>query len=203
MKRVLTLICILITAFAFSGCGDKGKFTGNWSADIDMTQYITDVLKSEAETADFVKINSFMLYADYEFKKDGTYLITSNISACEDAFEKLKEDYSNCLLKAYEASYNEIGLTITQEELLQEVSKKVDEVFTESFVENIIYGIETEGKYKVKGGKLYCSDSVDIETEENNYQTYEIVNDSEIKLLKTDVGQNFKEITYQIILSKK
>jgi len=79
----------------------------------------------------------------------------------------------------------------------------VEEAFGDAMLNEMISEFETEGKYKVEDGKLYMSEDLDSEIDEEVYETYEFSGD-EFKLLESfgdEDAEEFKDL-YPIVFKK-
>ena len=101
------------------------------------------------------------------------------------------------------------GLNMSIDELLTLSGTTMDALSEElinqikSSSDTMVKDMELEGKFEVKDGKLYNNDNKDEAINEQEYETYEFVNDNELKLLEGfgEDNEEAKEL-YPVTLKK-
>ena len=180
-KRIALLLSfVLVLSLALCACGGSKKETpttivGTWKTDIDMT----DMLNAEMEAAgmgEFIKLDSFELVLLMTFNEDGTGSMTVD----EKALEKSMEDLADSMSKGMEDYFASMGLNL--DELLaaegMSMDDFVDEMMAEFSTEDMTAEFTTEFSYKTDGDKLFLSDDLDAEFDEEEYNTYKLKGDT-------------------------
>ena len=188
MALVLALAMLLVLA---TGCGDQDTFVGSWSATLDMADQLNKTLAAgDPETAEYIQLDDVTLTIAYTFNKDGTYSMKLDEDSIDEAYESIKESLSKGM-ETYlvEAVKQQNGLTMAIGEILAQMGvSSMDElingVMSKADFTSALGDFSSEGKYEVKDGKLYTSDSLDTAISETEYETYEILSDTQIKLIK-------------------
>jgi len=191
----------------------KDALPGTWSANLDFTEMLKKEVGSE-EQALFDGIK-FELVFNFTFNEDGTYSLTVD----EDAFDKTKSDMIDALAK------NVIPILKSTEESLKDMSdeeviayyeqlsgEKWDDFIAEFKQEmddeldaaDLASDINTSGKYKVDGDKLYLSDDVTAEPDESEYlviklnsnTSFSITEIHEDSVLEEEVTEMFKNAEF-------
>ncbi len=205
MKKLISLclcaVLLLSMCLTFSGCAptDAERFQGKWEIQLDMARAMQKSIES-ADSEDGEEIMKFCDFKDLpikmvmEFKEDGTYASTVDEASLEATLEKIS-DIIIAGLEAYFADQiKQAGLNMTVEQLLQMSGTSLD-VLAEEFDKEIKKALDEEklemnsvGTYKVEDGKLYTSDDLETEIDMSEYMTYEIVDDTQIKLVESVCG---------------
>ena len=194
MKKCLSIILCAVLVFSmsvlFTGCGasEQDKFIGTWETELDMTDYLNDAITEEDEDmGEYIKFKDFSLVVQIEFKDDATYEMSVDKKAAEKAIEALREDFEKGIIEYFEAYLEEAGVDMTVEEALEEsgmsIEDLMDEALGDELLDEITSGFESEGNFSVEDGKLFMSDDLDSDIDEDEYETYEISEDK-LKLIK-------------------
>ncbi|MBQ9994274.1 MAG: hypothetical protein IJP17_06140, partial [Clostridia bacterium] len=168
---------------------DTQKFYGTWSGELDVTDYMNESLAEGAgEMADYLKVNEFTFVYMITFNEDGTYSTAVDEEALTVTMDNLKADLVAGVSKFYEDTAAQYDVTLEEfleaaEMTTDDIVALVDESFPESMFTEMVEGFVSEGNFKVKEGKLFCSAGLEYNVDENVYETYEI---SENQLVLTD-----------------
>lgn len=210
MKRTVSIVMSLLLAVtmvvALAGCGsDKEKIVGKWETSLDMGTMINESIKSDpdaAEMAGDMTFNPVDVKVIFEFKDDGTYTFACDEESSKSAFESIKNDFKSNMEKYISdmLADDESGMSV--DEAMDMMGINMDELIDQMDVESMVGELEQTGKYKLEDGKLYMTTG-DGNFDENSYDTYEFVSNSELKLLDT-VGEDseFAKSMYPITLKK-
>lgn len=210
MKKKINIILSMIMIFTMvilAGCsGSKGaQIIGSWETTIDATEIMKQAVSDE-EMSEYIDFGDCNLKMVYTFNEDGTYKATPDEAATKETFSNMKETYINGITKYFEAQIAKSSLSVSVEELMAESGTSIDELAEKALgdeaVKNLIDSSTVEGKYEVKDGKLYTTESMDEDIDENKYETYEMSKD-ELKILESigdDNGEN--GIDYPIIFNR-
>ena len=198
VKRIAALLLALVMVFALCACSDIGSgkdknkddkvekvekktdaelIVGTWEATVDMGDYLNAEMAGEpgmAAYAEYFDFSGVELTVNYEFDKDGDYVLT--ISMNKELLEKV---FRNALQKVLEEAAAAEGYTL--EELAAEegmtVEELLDAVMEEGFDAEDFFDDEAErGSYEIKDGKLYIFDRGD-ELDEDDYFEYKLKGD--------------------------
>lgn len=194
---ILSIIMVLTMIAALSGCSgskEQEKFLGTWRGDLDMTDYINQVVSQDEEMAEYLKVSNFALVMEMTFNKDGTYKATVDENAAKEALEVLQKDYADGIYRYFEDYIAEAGIDMSVDEVISAAGVNIDELVKESFGEEsfsaMISEASSEGKYEVKDGKLYMSDGLDAAINKNSYETYELSGEVLTILASSDPDNN-------------
>lgn len=204
---VLCIAMIFTMLVTLSGCGAKEseKFVGTWETDIDMTQAINEGFAEDAETADYLKVDSFKISMVFAFNEDGTYKIDINEEAFNNAYNGLVQSFRDGMKAYLEAAAKKEGLNVSADEMLKISGTTMDAIVNEALDKGTLLEsfneMKGEGTFEVKDGSLNLTDK---QTNEVSSESYEFVSDSELKLVKPENSDDKDlDAIYPLILKKK
>ena len=190
MKKILSLtLTALLLAALLAGCGGAGGgaaeekgITGSWAADVDMTEYLNEMLSEDEEIGQFLTLDNFTIKLLAEFKEDGTYTMAGDPESAQAAMDSLKEQLKGALTDYLQAMIDESGMDTTVEELLTEAEMTMDDLMAEMdeaySAEDLVGDLNAEGKYLFEDGKLALSDSLDEEADIAEYEAATLEGDT-------------------------
>ena len=190
MKKILSLtLTALLLAALLAGCGGAGGgaaeekgITGSWAADVDMTEYLNEMLSEDEEIGQFLTLDNFTIKLLAEFKEDGTYTMAGDPESAQAAMDSLKEQLKGALTDYLQAMIDESGMDTTVEELLTEADMTMDDLMAEMdeaySAEDLVGDLNPEGKYLFEDGKLALSDSLDEEADIAEYEAATLEGDT-------------------------
>ena len=122
MKKILSLtLTALLLAALLAGCGGAGGgaaeekgITGSWAADVDMTEYLNEMLSEDEEIGQFLTLDNFTIKLLAEFKEDGTYTMAGDPESAQAAEENI-EGFCNNLSRCH-AGIHEINILCQRSE---------------------------------------------------------------------------------------
>ena len=201
MKKCLSIaLClglVFTMLFMFTGCNEQKKFVGKWESEIDMTDFINEGMGLDDEMAEYVAIEDFEIVMQLIFNRDGTYKRTVDENSLEDTLEDAKEDLKDGMMDYFKAYLKESGLNMTVDELLEASEVDLDELVEEALgkkvMDEMVDSMTDEGNFEVKDGKLFMSDGLDYEIDEEVYETYEL-NGDELKLIEAVGGDDDEDL---------
>ena len=201
MKKCLSIaLClglVFTMLFMFTGCNEQKKFVGKWESEIDMTDFINEGMGLDDEMAEYVAIEDFEIVMQLIFNSDGTYKRTVDENSLEDTLEDAKEDLKDGMMDYFKAYLKESGLNMTVDELLEASEVDLDELVEEALgkkvMDEMVDSMTDEGNFEVKDGKLFMSDGLDYEIDEEVYETYEL-NGDELKLIEAVGGDDDEDL---------
>lgn len=198
MKRtrfalLITLVAVMLFTLAGCGAGDEAKFVGSWSTTIEMLPALEAGMKEGAaedpESADMLKyfeFSSFEITYKYTFTEDGTFKGEVDTDALAIQIENLEKEARAGFEKMIQEQIDANNLDMTVEEFAKEADIDIDaaasDMFTAEMVEDLVSGMNTEGNFEAREGKLYCSAGLEYGIDEAVYNTYEIT-DTELIIL--------------------
>lgn len=192
----LCAVLLLGLCLSFSGCTptDAERFQGKWEIRVDMARIIAEsATASGGEDANammkFFDFKDLLLKMTMEFKEDGTYACTVDEASLDAMLDKVSDIMVAGLEDYFADQIRQAGLSMTVDELLklsgtslealaEELDKEMKKAMDEEKLE-----MNSAGTYKVEEGKLYTSDDLEAQIDPAEYMTYEIVSDTQIKLL--------------------
>lgn len=192
-KRKSIIYCIsvvmVLVMTLLAGCGSKGgTLLGSWESDIDIADSIKQSMEQTdgemakdavtEEMLEYINIDSCYIKLIYTFNDDGTYKSYVDEEKAKESIESVKDNVASGIRKYLEDYIKSSGLSISVDELLEQSGISIDELVNEAFgdenIQSIIDSAASEGKYEARDGKLYMSESLDEEIDENKYETYEL-----------------------------
>lgn len=200
MKKIIALLLAFAMVFALAGCGEKEpEILGTYETRFDIHDILVEMIDGEdvfegLAFADY--IGSVELVLVSEFKEDGTYYQSVDKTSVENALEEVKAATialcRDMVYLIFVEALAEEGVEIgSMEELESFMGMSFDEACEEIMgvnlnsyaaelfdsaitVDMLMEDTETEGNYKAENGKIYLSDGLDVDYDENCYETYTV-----------------------------
>lgn len=208
---IMSMLLVVTMMTALAGCGsDTDRIVGKWETTLDLGAMFDESLKSDsdmAEMADTITFHSVDAKVVFDFKDDGTYTLEWDEDSSKTALESIKSDLKAGLGTYITDMFSDDELGMSAEEAMEmmgmSMDEMIDELLNEMDVESMLDELNSKGKYKIEDGKLYMTSEESEEIDENSYDKYEFVSDSELKLLEP-VGDDaeFAKSLYPITLKK-
>ena len=210
MKRILALSLALLLLISLAGCVEADPIVGTWTGEIDDAKRINQLLEDTygAEMAQYWKVETFPVTIQMTFRSDGTYSQTVDNEKLSASMDHLKQVLSTGLTAFLEDLIAASNTDITVEALMQQLNISVDDLMDSAFSDKTIGEVENEytfeGKYKTADGKLYTSTGLDVNVDENWYETYELSEDTLtlLALVCTLEEQTVEQDRYPITLTR-
>ena len=204
MKKLVSFILVLAMAFTLFGCGSKGpEILGVYDTTLNLTEELIEVIDDEMmmDTSFGEYFENFELAIISEFNEDGTYkqyidmdklvascdeLEMAMLTFTEDAIVEVLKQELIALDPTLELNTKEdleayLGMTVDEMAQLMlgmDLAAFIELAMDESLDFDEIAGEALgEGKYKAEDGKLYMSDSLSEEINEEAYEIYTIKGD--------------------------
>ncbi len=186
---------------------EQDKFIGSWETTVDMADMINQGMATEDdEMAEYLKVEEFNVSMIWTFKDDGTYKMYIDEKKTKKSFESVKDDIKEGMNEYVEDLIRNEGLDFTVDEYMESLGTDMDSLMDSIFGDEMydfMFG-ETElaeGNFKAEKGKLYMSDGLDDEIDENEYDTYEI-SENKLKLIESfgeyaDENIDFYPLTFK------
>ena len=212
MKKILALTLSLILAVALlAGCGggsgsaDKG-IAGDWAANVDMTQYLNDLLSADEEIGSYLTLDNFSIKLLATFNEDGTYSMKGDPESAQAAMDGLKEQLKTAMYSYLEAMIKENEMDVTVDELLEQAGTTMDDLMTEMdasySADDLVGDLNMEGKYIFEDGKLALSQSPDQDADINQYENAELKGDTLTLTSDDENGGDFAGL-YPIVFERQ
>ena len=195
-KLALLLALVMVLVLALVGCGeDKSKddddkdsktkttteaatttvppsteelVVGEWSAVIDLTDYIVENLGDMGDMADYFDFKDLDFKLVFELKADKTYVATIDEDAFNDTVDKLVDQMTDGIAAYYDDMLEAQGMTF--EDLLATEGMTIDDykeaVKEEANAEDLLDSmyIEDDGTYTVDGDTIVLTSDMDSES---------------------------------------
>jgi len=181
MARVLAVVLMLtMVVTAFVGCGGKSNKTpeelivGKWESVIDFQKVMESAMESEddASMLEGIDFSGITMKMGAEFKADGTYAVNVDKESGETAMKQMVEKLVPALKEMIKQEIIASGTDASEvtDEMLDGMLAmfNVDswdalgDMFIEEMDTDEIFGeINSAGKYLIKDGKLYLSQTAD------------------------------------------
>lgn len=216
MKRTLSIIlslCIAATMlFAFTGCSENSRFTGEWTAKIDVSDEMNkSILDDDEDVAKYFETDELTVTLNFTFNDDGTY----KIEVDESSVDALCDSFASTVRAGFTAYFTDLlaqqGVDISDygdiDGALAIIGTSIEEIVKESVnrddVKKEFEGVNDSGEYKAVKGKLYTFEAGTV-PDENVYELYEF-NDKDTVVFTGSVGQTDGDdsLTYPITLTRK
>ncbi|MBQ3011321.1 MAG: hypothetical protein IJD81_09040 [Oscillospiraceae bacterium] len=204
MKKMISLLMALVMVFALAACGSSPDILGTYEAEIDLTDLVCDEFDKGAEiTGTGISLSNhltdFKIVMISQFNEDGTYSQTIDSASLERAMGNMKNAIipvmDDFLLYTFKQEFVGYGYTINTREDVEgilniawddiyssvlgvDLNEFVDEMINELSADMFEDTLLLEGNYKAEDGKLFLSDGLEYNIDENVYETYEIDGDT-------------------------
>ena len=179
-KRIVSIALMLAMLLCLTACGgDQDKLVGKWGCRMDLADQINEEMALDEEMAEYLNFDSFEITVYMEFTKDGTYTMYADQDALQETLDAAVDAFADGMAKYLEAMVlQETGIEMSAEDILAASNITMDEMMAEAFPEGmaqeIAEGMEQEGKFKAKDGKLFTSAGLDYNVDPQTYETYEL-----------------------------
>lgn len=184
-KRISFILCLVLAALmlSMSGCEseEKQELLGRWRCEIDLTEQISQGLDPEGETADYLKIDAFLIPVEMEFREDDIFSMEVDMDSVDESLEHLMDGIVEGMSRYLEdMMYEQTGIETPVEEILSSTGMTmedlVDMMFPEETVAELKEQIASEftkaGRFLAEEGRLYTSADVDLDVDMEVYETY-------------------------------
>ena len=218
VSRILAMAMALVMILcAFTGCGkssqkqDESLIIGKWQTSVDLAGVMDEALKDsdmteEAEIFGDTDLSGITMLLNMEFKEDGTYTVSLDNASGEDAVKQMAQRMIPALKEylrgVYASSTGADASAVTDEELdlllpqmgMESWDDMGEMIMGEIDTDEMFAEANSAGKYMLKDGKLYTTDSVDEEaTVLSEASEYELSENSLKLMSKGDDVPSFLE----------
>ena len=180
MKKFITFLMVAMMLVSVTACGgSKETLVGKWETTVAMKEFLYEELEAGmgTEVLDYFEFDKLNVKFTFEFKKDNTYVF----EVSDKDAEKFVDDLMDIMMDGLEIMVeDEYGMSLDD---LLTFSGMTKDDFVNQMIEGMggedalletIEEAKMEGNYKAEDGKLYLSDGVDKEIDENMYEVYEL-----------------------------
>lgn len=192
MKKIVSImLCVSFLILVLAGCsestGDKDKLVGSWKCDMDLTEQINSQFAADETAAEYLSVDEFGLTVCLAFHEDGTFVMEVDEASLDAAVEHLVVRVTEGVPQyMIDMVYAETGRELTIEEILEESGVTMEELVDQMFPveslaalkEEMISGIQQEGKFKASEGKLHTSAGLEYEVDPEAYEAYILEGDT-------------------------
>lgn len=154
------ILAVLLLAALLAGCkpSEESLLVGKWEAKVDLALAYEDLLaRADATVAAHVDLRQFDVELTAQFKSDGTYRLRVD----EDQLRTGAVNMDAAIRQGM-AAYLQAQTGKTMDNLLTAAGLTMDEVMEKYFADDLTAvireNLESEGTYKVSGGKLILTD---------------------------------------------
>lgn len=154
------ILAVLLLAALLAGCkpSEESLLVGKWEAKVDLALAYEDLLaRADATVAAHVDLRQFDVELTAQFKSDGTYRLRVD----EDQLRTGTVNMDAAIRQGM-AAYLQAQTGKTMDNLLTAAGLTMDEVMEKYFADDLTAvireNLESEGTYKVSGGKLILTD---------------------------------------------
>ena len=188
MKRSIVLralalaLVLMMTAALFAACGQKDEkvILGKWETVVDLSKLGGEELEDLTNDIGELDLSGITLKMSVEFKEDGTYTTDIDKASADAALGTLVERMTPAITETLKKSIAEsMGMdasSLTDEDLdsfmsmagLGSLEDFVGSITEEIDSDKLIEESVTNGRYQLKDGKLYTTDSVDEQIGEDS-----------------------------------
>lgn len=154
------ILAVLLLAALLAGCkpSEESLLVGKWEAKVDLALAYEDLLaRADATVAAHVDLRQFDVELTAQFMSDGTYRLRVD----EDQLRTGTVNMDAAIRQGM-AAYLQAQTGKTMDNLLTAAGLTMDEVMEKYFADDLTAvireNLESEGTYKVSGGKLILTD---------------------------------------------
>lgn len=201
MKKWFVFCLALLMAISLlTGCNpsDAKRVVGEWSGKADLAEAYRSLLAaSDAAVASHIELGEFTVRLTLTFRADGSYLLQVKEADLEEGARIMDEAIRKGL-----ATYMQAETGKTMDNLLAAAGMTMDELMARYFGDDLAQVIrrqlESEGTYKVSGGKLILNDQAGSRFFEGKYDV-----DKETLRLKSGVTSSLIASLLPLELDRK
>ena len=201
MKKWFVFCLTLLLVFSLlTGCrtSDAKRVVGEWSAKADLAEAYKSLLAaSDAAVAAHIDLGEFSVRLTLTFHSDGTYRLQVKDSDLEEGVPIMEEAIRKGL-----ATYMQAETGKTMDNLLSAAGLTMDELMARYFGDDLAQVVrrqlESEGTFKVSGGKLFLNDQAGNRFFEGKYEV-----DKKTLKLKSGVTSNLIASLLPLELNRK
>lgn len=180
LTKIISVMLVLVMAVGLSGCAnEKSAVLGTWKANVNLADYVNQGMAQEdASAAEYLSVDSFYLTMVLTLREDNTYTVSLDESTVDTAMEQFKQDIRGGMEQYLVDMMAESGIEATIDEIMEAAGTSMEELLEQAFTDEMVHQIvdeaRSEGKFKVKSGKLYLSAGLDYEVDDNVYDNYKV-----------------------------
>lgn len=199
-KRWILCLALIMAVAALAGCSptDGELMEGKWTGQADLAAAYKSMLAGADPTvAAHMDLGEFTVRLTVQFKEDGTYRVRADQEDLEAGAARME-----AAIRAGLAAYMQAETGKTMDNLLAAAGMTMDEVMEQYFDADLALvvrqNLESEGTYKVSGGKLILMDEDGSKVFEGKYDV-----DEETLKLKSGVTSDLIASLLPLELERK
>lgn len=214
IRAAAILMLLAMAATAFVGCkkSDAKLIVGKWQTTVNIEKALGDELQEMTDELGSIDLSDITLTVNIEFKEDGTYTAGIDKASGQEAVDKMFAAMTPVITNMFKTQLaGELDMDPSEitDEMLNELLAQAGMPYTsiQGFIDYLKSDVDTdemfneaasEGKYILKDGKIYMSDSLEEEATENSDATkYEFTDATNLKLEPDnpdDVPEGMKDL---------
>lgn len=177
MKKIIALgLCVLMMLTAFAGCGGKKQESviGSWTGQVDIAGTIRFDFIEDGDLAIYMRLRDLNCGMTYTFDKRGSYSVVVDRDSTNQLFSDLRQQLVACYTAYLKDKRDEGVVDMPLNEVNASAEESAGKVYEAIAIEDHLSSLEAEGKYQVKGNKLYLSADRDSSIEKKSYVTFDV-----------------------------
>jgi len=209
MKRVLSATLCLLMVLSLAACSsEKDALVGSWQGEYDMASILNESMTAgDPEMAQFLNVSRFSLNYTITFGEDGSYQMSVDRKALEEAFWQAMEEIETGIYDYFAYFLDSEGIEMDVESFLALGNTSVDEMlaesFTEDYLDEIVLSMAMSGNFDARDGKLFLSDGPETSPDPEYFEYYTLEGDT----LTIDRGSaqevtEFDALIYPMVLTR-
>ena len=157
------------------------SIVGTWTGTVDITDYLTDTMTAaDASMATYFTFSDLVMDMTMSFTAEGTCSMEFDQEGMETLINKMLEQMRPGLEKMMTEAIAAEGLDMSLEEFLEMAGISLDDLLAEvadaALSADVLEDMNQSGNYQAKDGRLWISDDLDSEIDEDDWQVYTIEN---------------------------
>lgn len=199
IRLAALVIAVLMAMPLLAGCTkkitDAERIIGRWETEFDASKAAQEAIEDAGDEYEGISFSDLMIKLQVEFKEDGTYTTAIDEDSAKAAITKIGEQLVPAIRQIFVKEIAEaLGAdpdSLTDDDVMPYLSlfgitsfEDFAALMTEDMKpEDLVEDANMSGKYMLKDGKIYMSESVDEEaTEQGEPVAYAFNEDGTLKL---------------------
>ena len=152
------------------------SIVGTWSGSADFTEALTASLAADPTVASYFNFSEFVLDLTMTFDTEGTCTLAIDAASARESVETIAQEMLDGMLKMITDLLQQMDIDMTAQDYLAATGISIEDLQeqlnAEWDVDELISKISQQGKYLIKDGKLYISDDLESDPEEEDACPY-------------------------------
>lgn len=184
------------------------SIVGTWKGSVDFSEVMTATMSAADETmAKYFNFPNLTLDLIMTFTADGTCTLSGDPASVDALADALGDCLMDGMVLMIEDLLKEQGLDITFEQYLTLAGitrEQLQEQMMSQFdADELLEGLETEGKYMLEDGVLYLSDDLNSEVDKEDGSAYTLVDGVlTIQASNLDSDNEFVQMIFPLVLNR-